>query len=503
MPTAPAAAPPGTAATPAGSPPTGFPSRPDPSDPATEVWTLVERAQAGESEAFGLIYDRYLDTVFRFVYFRVGNRQLAEDLTSDTFLRALKRIGSFTWQGRDLGAWLVTIARNLVADHFKSGRYRLEVTTGDVLDADREDRGPEGSPEAAVVDHITNVALLTAVKQLNPEQQECIVLRFLQGFSVAETARAMGKNEGAIKALQYRAVRALARLLTGAASSPDLARDDHFRDFATGRPVTGARHGAFLRVRPVVVPARPDPWSDPEQRRRPRPWYAVHAAAGRWDDRGRPAVTSEREVPAVDSDLFSRRRAERFAQLLDEANGGRRHHVRSRRRRPARRARRGRPAAPSPTARPSRWTPSSAPACGPCCVATAEREGIGAADRGGRAAPAPPRPPAGAGCCRRSTARRARARGAILVGVAAGAIAVSGISAASENAVPGDALYGMKRSTERAQLALASSDLSRGQLFLDFARTRLDEAATLRGDRPASARCSTTWTPTPARAYGC
>jgi RNA polymerase sigma-70 factor (ECF subfamily) len=195
------------------APATGYPSRPDPSDPATEVWALVERAQAGEAEAFGLIYDRYVDTVFRFVYFRVGNRQLAEDLTSDTFLRALKRIGSFTWQGRDLGAWLVTIARNLVADHFKSGRYRLEVTTGDVLDADREDRGPEGSPEAAVVEHITNVALLSAVKQLNPEQQECIVLRFLQGFSVAETARAMGKNEGAIKALQYRAVRALARLL--------------------------------------------------------------------------------------------------------------------------------------------------------------------------------------------------------------------------------------------------------------------------------------------------
>jgi RNA polymerase sigma-70 factor (ECF subfamily) len=196
-----------------GGGPSGYPDRPDPGDAAAEVWALVEKAQGGDAEAFGLIYDRYVDTVFRFIYFRVGNRQLAEDLTSDTFLRALKRIGSFTWQGRDLGAWLVTIARNLVADHFKSGRYRLEVTTGDVLDADREDRGPEGSPEAAVVDHITNVALLSAVKQLNPEQQECIVLRFLQGFSVAETAQAMGKNEGAIKALQYRAVRALARLL--------------------------------------------------------------------------------------------------------------------------------------------------------------------------------------------------------------------------------------------------------------------------------------------------
>lgn len=189
------------------------PARPDPGDAAAEVWELIERAQSGDGTAFGLLYDRYFDTVFRFVYFRVGNRQLAEDLTSDTFLRALKRIGSFTWQGRDLGAWLVTIARNLVADHFKSGRYRLEVTTGDVLDADRPERGPEGSPEAAVIDHITNVDLLRAVKQLNPEQQECIVLRFLHGFSVAETARTMGKNEGAIKALQYRAVRALARLL--------------------------------------------------------------------------------------------------------------------------------------------------------------------------------------------------------------------------------------------------------------------------------------------------
>ena len=189
------------------------PARPAPGDAAAEVWALVERAQAGEADAFGLIYDRYMETVFRFIYFRVGNKQLAEDLTSDTFLRALKRIGSFTWQGRDLGAWLVTIARNLVADHFKSGRYRLEITTGDVLEAEKEDRGLEGTPETAVVDHITNVTLLTAVKQLNPEQQECIVLRFLHGFSVAETAQAMGKNEGAIKALQYRAVRALARLL--------------------------------------------------------------------------------------------------------------------------------------------------------------------------------------------------------------------------------------------------------------------------------------------------
>lgn len=199
--------------------------------PTTE--TLVEHAQAGDTEAFAQIYDRYLDTVFRYVYFRVDNRQLAEDLTSETFLRALKRIGTFTWQGKDLGAWLVTIARNLVADHYKSSRHRLEVTTdvlsavgasGDIMfkvdtwDALRlrdlmRAGWHDADAESQVVAHLTNIELLKAVKQLKPEQKDCIVLRFLRGFSVAETAQAMGKNEGAIKALQYRAIRTLQRLL--------------------------------------------------------------------------------------------------------------------------------------------------------------------------------------------------------------------------------------------------------------------------------------------------
>jgi RNA polymerase sigma-70 factor (ECF subfamily) len=186
--------------------------RPAHDNPHAEVWALVELAQAGDRDAFGQLYDRYVDTVFRFIYFRVGNRPLAEDLVSDTFLRALKRLSSFTYQGRDLGAWLITIARNLVADHFKSGRYRLEVTTGDVLDADREEIAERG-PEAITVAYLSNVVLLEAVKKLGVEQQECIVLRYLQGLTVAETAIAMHKNEGAIKALTYRATRSLARLL--------------------------------------------------------------------------------------------------------------------------------------------------------------------------------------------------------------------------------------------------------------------------------------------------
>ncbi|HEX4018774.1 MAG TPA: ECF subfamily RNA polymerase sigma factor, BldN family, partial [Frankiaceae bacterium] len=175
------------------------------------VADLVARSQAGEPEAFGLLYDRYVDLVYRYIYYRVGSPTLAEDLVSETFLRALRRIDSFTWQGRDFAAWLVTIARNLIADHFKSGRYRLEITTEDILES-----GPAQTtdgPESLVLDSLTNATLLSAVKKLNPEQQECIVLRFLQGLSVNETALAMGKNDGAIKALQYRAVRALARLL--------------------------------------------------------------------------------------------------------------------------------------------------------------------------------------------------------------------------------------------------------------------------------------------------
>jgi len=178
-----------------------------------EVASLVARAQSGDSSAFGEIYDRYSDTVYRYIYFRVNNAQLAEDLASETFLRALRRISSFSWQGRAFGAWLVTIARNLVVDHFKSGRYRLEIAKPDVLGTDSPETDPSTSPETAALEKLTNATLLTAVKKLNPDQQECIVLRFLHGFTVAETARTMGKNEGAVKALQYRAVRTLARLL--------------------------------------------------------------------------------------------------------------------------------------------------------------------------------------------------------------------------------------------------------------------------------------------------
>ncbi|MHB9856576.1 ECF subfamily RNA polymerase sigma factor, BldN family [Streptomyces krungchingensis] len=184
-------------------------ARPAANSDSARMMDLVERAQAGDADAFGRLYDQYSDTVYRYIYYRVGGKATAEDLTSETFLRALRRIATFTWQGRDFGAWLVTIARNLVADHFKSSRFRLEVTTGEMLDANEVER----SPEDFVLESLSNAALLEAVRRLKPQQQECVTLRFLQGLSVTETARVMGKNEDAIKTLQYRAVRALARFL--------------------------------------------------------------------------------------------------------------------------------------------------------------------------------------------------------------------------------------------------------------------------------------------------
>ncbi len=194
----------------AGNAPSELPPADLAAEPAADsTWHLVQAAQAGDMAAFEQLFERYYDVVFRFVLFRTNDRPLAEDITSETFVRALRRIGSVTYQGRDIAAWFVTIARNLIFDHVKSSRYRLESTTADMLDLSPSTHGPEQQ----VLDGATHDELLRCVAKLNPDQQECIHLRFLQGLSVAETARIMERNEGAVKALQHRAVRRLAQLL--------------------------------------------------------------------------------------------------------------------------------------------------------------------------------------------------------------------------------------------------------------------------------------------------
>jgi RNA polymerase sigma-70 factor, ECF subfamily len=175
----------------------------------TRLIALVELARAGDKEAFGLLYDHYHVSVHRFLYYRTRSQTLAEDLTSETFFKALRSMSNFRWQGRDFGAWLMTIARNLATDHFKAGRTRLELVTDDM---GQHDDATEG-PESAVLATLTNEALMRALTELPDEQRDCLIMRFLQGMSIAETAAVLGRSDGAVKQLQLRGVRNLAKLV--------------------------------------------------------------------------------------------------------------------------------------------------------------------------------------------------------------------------------------------------------------------------------------------------
>jgi RNA polymerase sigma-70 factor (ECF subfamily) len=187
-----------------------------------QVIDLVERAQAGDGAAFSGIYDLYVDRVFGYVYRRVQDRPTAEDLTSDVFFRAYRRLGKFTWQGVDIGAWLLTIARNRVNDHFKSARFRLESTTDEISEPDITPDRPD-SPERIAVARDMARSLASALDQLSDDHREVIELRFVHGLNVAETAEVMHRTPGAVKALQYRASRALADVIRDEPSLSDLA----------------------------------------------------------------------------------------------------------------------------------------------------------------------------------------------------------------------------------------------------------------------------------------
>jgi len=184
-------------------------SHPDEDVVEVRIAALVDLARDGDGEAFGQLYDHYVESIHRYLYFRVANASLAEDLTSETFFRALRSIRSFQWQGKDFGAWLTTISRNLVTDHFKSSRARLEV----VSDTVPERCAAGADPETGVLATLSSEMLVVALRQLASEQQDCLVMRFLQGLSIADTATALGRSEGAVKQLQLRAIRNLAKLL--------------------------------------------------------------------------------------------------------------------------------------------------------------------------------------------------------------------------------------------------------------------------------------------------
>lgn len=176
--------------------------------PIDDSWVLVRAAQRGDATAFAELYVRFVGDVYAFVRSRVGDRHLAEDITSETFARALRGLESLEYCGRGALAWFITIARNIVFDHAKSSRARHEVVV---------DRMPDGcvakTPEELVVVDAARIELVRCLDQLGDDQRMCVVLRFFYGFSVSETAQILNREAPALRALQHRAIRRLGELI--------------------------------------------------------------------------------------------------------------------------------------------------------------------------------------------------------------------------------------------------------------------------------------------------
>jgi len=177
---------------------------------------LVELAKADDKDAFGELYERYLEKIYNYVFYRTGNHHDAEDLTARVFFRAMAHIQTYTERGVPFQAWLYRIAHNLVANwHRDSGRRKIipldEYVAGS-LRSDAPDRHAEDKQERE--------ALLTAIRRLPEDRQQLIVLKFVDGLSNAEIGEIMERTEGAIKSLYHRTLLSLRDDLKGIDEPP-------------------------------------------------------------------------------------------------------------------------------------------------------------------------------------------------------------------------------------------------------------------------------------------
>jgi RNA polymerase sigma-70 factor (ECF subfamily) len=177
--------------------------------PSAEADAMVASAIDGDPEAFAVLFRSTVAIVHRFLQARCGDAALAEDLTQDTFIRAMRAIGtSFRGGSSEFVAWVIRIARNRFLDHVKSGRVRWELAVEDVPIT-----VSTLNPEHDVLATIEGIDLRRALSRLTTEQEEVVLLRFLQGLQISEVATVTGRSEGAVKALQFRALRALQKIL--------------------------------------------------------------------------------------------------------------------------------------------------------------------------------------------------------------------------------------------------------------------------------------------------
>ena len=172
-----------------------------PRESAQEVRRLVERAQGGDRGALEELYLIHFDRIYSYLHMSVGNRHDAEDLTTQTFLKMLEKIGSFKWQSAPFSAWLFRIAHNLAMDHFRA-RRRWQPEE----EAPEPPGEEEPSAELEAMQAIGRESMLKLIDRLSPEQQQVLTLKFVFNFQNADVATILGKTEGAIKSLQHRAL---------------------------------------------------------------------------------------------------------------------------------------------------------------------------------------------------------------------------------------------------------------------------------------------------------
>ena len=168
---------------------------------------LLERAREYDAQALAEIYDRYAESIYRYAYRYVGDANLAEDLTSEVFLKLLQVLGTTRAPREQLQGWLYRVARNLAVDWFRQQAKGVPYSLN-------EEVTPGGdSPATRLEEQQLHQDLREAINKLTPSQQQVIVLRFGEGRKISEVARLMGKSEGSIKVMQYRAMKRLRKLL--------------------------------------------------------------------------------------------------------------------------------------------------------------------------------------------------------------------------------------------------------------------------------------------------
>ncbi|MGQ9682645.1 MAG: sigma-70 family RNA polymerase sigma factor [Anaerolineae bacterium] len=168
---------------------------------------LLKRVQEYDPSALGEIYDCYAGRIYSYLYYRLGDAHLAEDLTGTVFLKMLEAIhGDKSWNVSFSG-WLYRIAHNLVVDHYRRGRQDQCVVLDERVAAREQD------PFQVVQERLDSERLRKAISRLTDEQALVVTLKFAEGLSNAEVAEIMGKTEGAIKSLQFRAMASLRRIL--------------------------------------------------------------------------------------------------------------------------------------------------------------------------------------------------------------------------------------------------------------------------------------------------